>query len=94
MPWRRDKLLTPIFLGFPRGSGGKESTRNAGELGWIPGVGRSPGQGDGYPLQNSGLENSMELNTRLSDFHFHFQIRHLCVCVFLLFSFLIFIIVQ
>ena len=45
MPWRRDKLLTPIVLGL-RGSGGKESTRNAGELGWIPGfdpwVGKIP----------------------------------------------------
>ena len=37
MPWRRDKLLTPIFLGFPGGSGGKESSCNAGERGLIPG---------------------------------------------------------
>ena len=45
--------------GFPCGSAGKESTRNAGDLGSIPWLGRSPGEGKGYPLQYSGLENSM-----------------------------------
>ena len=45
--------------GFPDGSVGKESACNAGHLGLIPGVGRSPGEGKGYPLQYSGLENSM-----------------------------------
>ena len=40
-------------LGFPWGSTGKESTCNAGDLGSIPGLGRSPGEGKGYPLQNS-----------------------------------------
>ena len=49
--WRRDRLLTPIFLGFPCGSAGKESDRNAGDLGLIPGLGRYPGGGKGYPLQ-------------------------------------------
>ena len=44
------------FLG---GSAGKESTCNVGGLGLIPGLGRSPGEGKGYPLQYSGLENSM-----------------------------------
>ena len=44
---------------FPCGSAGKESTCNAGDLGLIPGLGRSPGEGKGYPLQYSGLENSM-----------------------------------
>ena len=44
---------------FPGGSAGKESTCNAGDLGLIPGLGRSPGEGKGYPLQYSGLENSM-----------------------------------
>ena len=34
IPWRRDRLPTPVFLGFPGGSGGKESARNAGDLGW------------------------------------------------------------
>ena len=45
--------------GFPDSSAGKESTRNAGDLGSIPGLGRSPGDGKGCPLQYSGLENSM-----------------------------------
>ena len=48
-----------IFMGFPCGSAGKESTCNAGDLGLIPGLGRSPREGKGYPLQYSGLENSM-----------------------------------
>ena len=51
---------TPVFLGFPCGSAGKESTCNAGDLSLIPGLGRSPGKGKGYPLQYSGLENSMD----------------------------------
>ena len=48
--WWRDKLPTLVFLGFPCGSAGKESTWNAGDLGSIPGLGRSPGEGKGYPL--------------------------------------------
>ena len=44
------------------GSAGKESTRNMGDLGSIPGLGRSPGEGKGYPLQYSGLENPMDYN--------------------------------
>jgi len=47
-------------LGFPCGSAGKESAYNAGHLGLIPEFGRSPGEGQGYPLQYSGLENSMD----------------------------------
>ena len=58
--WRRDRLRIPEFLGFPCGSAGKESTCNAGGLGSIPGLGRSPGEGKGDPLQYSGLENSMD----------------------------------
>jgi len=46
--------------GFPDSSVGKESTYNEGDLGSIPGLGRSPGEGKGYPLQYSGLENSMD----------------------------------
>ena len=46
--------------GFPGGSDGKESACNAADLGLIPGLGRSPGEGKGYPLQYSGLENSMD----------------------------------
>ena len=61
--WRRDRLPTPAFLGFPCGSVGKESTCNVGDLGSIPGLGRSPGEGKGYPLQYSGLENSIYSET-------------------------------
>ena len=53
----RDKLPSPICLGFPCGSAGKESTCNAGDLGLIPESGRSPGGGHGNPLQYSCLEN-------------------------------------
>ena len=47
------------MMGFPGGSDGKESSCDAGDLGSIPGLGRSPGEGKGYPLQCYGLENSM-----------------------------------
>ena len=60
IPWKRDRPPTPLFLGFPCGSAGKESTCNAGNLGLIPGLGRSTGEGKGYPLQSSGLEYSMD----------------------------------
>ena len=53
-------LPTPVFLGFPGGSAGKESACIVRDLGLIPGLGRSPGEGKGYPLQYSGLENSMD----------------------------------
>ena len=59
-PLEKDRLPTPVFLGFPCGSAGKESTHNVGDLGSIPGLGRSPGEGKGYPLQYSGLENSID----------------------------------
>ena len=67
-----------IPLGFPCGSAGKESARNAGDLSSIPRLGRSLGEGNGYPLQYSGLENSMDYTvhgvtktlTQLSDFRF------------------------
>ena len=55
-----DRLPTPVFLGFPGGSDLKESACNAGDLGSIPGLGRSLGEGNGYPLQYSGLENSTD----------------------------------
>ena len=48
-----------FFLDFPCGSAGKESACNVRDLGLTPGLGRSPGEGKGYPLQYSGLENSM-----------------------------------
>ena len=49
-----------VVIGFPGGSDGKESACNAGDLGSIPGPGRSPGEGNGNPLQYSCLENPME----------------------------------
>ena len=57
--WRRDRLPTPVFLGFLCGSAGKESACNAGDMGLIPRSGRSPGEWKGHPPQHSGLENSM-----------------------------------
>ena len=76
--WRKDRLPTPVILGLSCGSTGKESACNAGDLGSIPGLGRSPGEGKSYPFQYSGLENSTgcivhgvaKSQTRLSDFHF------------------------
>ena len=64
-------------MGFPCVSDGKESACNVGDLGSIPGLGRSPGEGKGYPFQYSGLENSKDCivrgvaksQTQLSDFH-------------------------
>ena len=56
-------LCMPLFsavLGFPDSSVGKESAYNAGDLGLIPGLGKSPGEGKVHPLQYSGLENSMD----------------------------------
>ena len=48
------------MMGFPGGSEGKASAYNAGDLGSIPGLGRSPGEGNGNPLQYCCLENSMD----------------------------------
>ena len=75
-----------IHLGFPGGSEGKESVCNAGDLGSICGSGRSPGEGNGYPLQYSCLENPMDRgawqvqsigsqrvrHSRATNFHFFF----------------------
>ena len=56
-PWRKDRLPTPVFLGVPGVSDGKESACNEGDLGLIPRSGRSPGGVHGNPLQYSCLEN-------------------------------------
>ena len=48
-------------MGLPCGSAGKESTCNAGDMGSIPGLRQSPGEGKGYSLQYSGLENPMDV---------------------------------
>ena len=56
-------FIQPVFTEpfvFPGGSAGKESALSMGDLGLIPGLGRSPGEGNGYPLQYFGLENSMD----------------------------------
>ena len=49
-----------MYSEFPSGLDGKEPACNVGDLGLIPGLGRAPGEGKGYPLQYSGLENSMD----------------------------------
>ena len=89
MPTRKGKsqernlhLRYSCYMGFPSGSGGKESAYSVGNLGSIPGSGRSPGEVNGNPLQYSCLENSMDRGTwgdkvhgvtksqtRLSDYH-------------------------
>ena len=86
-----------IFWGFPGGSDGKVSAHNAGDPGSIPGSGRSPGEGNGNPLQYSGLENSMDggawwatvhgvtkSQTRLSDFTFTLKFTECTWCLLLL----------
>ena len=74
-----EKATHSSILRLPYGSASKESACNTGDLGSITGLGRSPGEGNSYPLQYSGLESSMDsvVNgvpelTRLSDFYFHF----------------------
>ena len=84
-------------MGFPCGSADKESTYNSEDLGLIPGLGRSPGEGKGYPLQYSGLENSMDHIvhevtkswTWLSNFHFPFDQQKISRMMFAIFWFLI-----
>ena len=56
-------------MGFPGVSDGKESACNAGDLGSIPGSGRSPVEGNGYPLQYSCLEKSMDIRVRRATVH-------------------------
>ena len=76
MDWNKIKYKKNIYMQCS--SAGKESTCSAGDLGLIPGLGRPPGEGKGYPLQYSGLENSMDCIvhgvakswTQLSDFPF------------------------
>ena len=62
MIWHHLKVerLSLSLWGFPSDSGGKQSAHNAGNLGSIPGMGRSPGEEKGYPLKYCGLENSMD----------------------------------
>ena len=78
----KSKIKVHVYaVGFPDSSVGKQSTCNAKDPGSIPESGRSPGEGNGYPLQYFGLENSMDCIIHgvekswilLSDFHFHFH---------------------
>ena len=78
--------------GFSCGSVGKEFACHASDLGSIPGLGRSPGEGKGHSLQYSGPENSMyytvhrvpKTRTQLSNFHFHINLLLIALCVNLL----------
>ena len=80
-------LPTPV-LGFPCGSAGKKSACHVGDLGSIPGLGRSPGEGKGYPLQYPGLENFIDcivhgltkIRTQVNNFHFHFIFTFYGIC--------------
>ena len=94
--WRRDRILTPVFLGFPGGSAGKELACNVGDLGSIPVLRRSPEEGISYPLQYSVLENSMNCivhgvaksQTRLNDVQFtsgKFILALLCMLLYFYF---------
>ena len=74
-PLEKGQVIHFSILGLPWWSAGEESACNVGDLGLTRGLGRSPGEGKGYPLQYSGLENSMDCidhgvaksQTRLSD---------------------------
>ena len=76
IPWREERLPTAVFLGFPGGSGGKESACNAGDLDSIPGLGKSPREKNSYPLQYSGLENSMDRGAWPAIVHAVARVRH------------------
>ena len=67
VPWRSDRLPTPVFLGFAGGSKGKKSSRNVGDLDLIPGLGRSPEERNSYTLQYFCLENSMDRGPRTEE---------------------------
>ena len=90
IPWRRDRLPTPVFLGFPGGSDGKECT--VVQETCVQSLGRSPGEDNGYPLQYSCLENSMDRGawwatvhgvaksqTQLSDLIINWSIHFKCM---------------
>ena len=76
IPWRRDRLPTPVFLGFPCGSAGKESTCTAGDECLIPGSGRSPGERNGNPFQYFCLEDPMDRGAWQDTVHGVASIKH------------------
>ena len=69
-------LLLYFSDGVPGGSDGKESADHAGDLGLIPGLGRSSGEGNSYPLQHSGLENSMDREVWQATVHGGHRVGH------------------
>ena len=69
-------LPTPVCLGFPGGLAGKEFSCNVGDLGLIPELGRSPGEGNGYPPQYSGLENSVDRGAWWATVHGAARVGH------------------
>jgi len=75
--WSGLPFLSPV--GYPCGSGGKESTCTVGDLGSVPGLGRSPEEGKGYPLQYSGVENSAKSQTWPSDLLNLFVLKIRCL---------------
>ena len=75
-PWRKDRVPTPGFLGYPGGSDGKESTYNVGDLGSIPGLRRCPGGGHGNPLQYSCMENTLDREAWWAMTHGIARVRH------------------
>ena len=79
--WKVDDLAIVLFfylwlIAFPGGSDGKESAGNTGDPGSIPESGRSPGEGNGNPLQNSCLENSMDKGAWMARVHGLLRVRH------------------
>ena len=74
-----DRLPTPVFLGFPCGS-----VADVGELGLIPGLGRSPGEGNSYPLRYSDLQNSLDcIVLSMCWWMFDVNLRRICVLLLL-----------
>ena len=96
--WATSPHLTKGITGFPNSSAGKETACNVGDLGLIPGLGRSPGEGKSYPLQYFGLENSMDCIVRgvtksgiqLSNFHFQGDYKLLFTSVCFTFTYSIY----
>ena len=82
LPIMQETWVCPRIRKILCNSAGKESACNAGDVDLTPGLGRPPGEGEGYPFQYSGLENSVDYKihgvaksqTGLSNFHFHFSL--------------------
>ena len=79
IPWRRNRLPSPVFMGFLGGSDSKESAYSVGDLGLISGLGRSPGGGHGNLLQYSCLENPQGQRNFSTELRFGLQSPRLLV---------------